>query len=141
MNKVIMIGRLTKSPDYKEISSQNGTFRVANFDIAVRRNSSATTDFFHVKAFNNLADTARDYLRKGTKVLIEGELQTSSYPDKDTGEKKIYYGINAARIEFIESKSGVGSSDTAGGYPPPVPDGYDEFMNIPDGIDEDLPFK
>ena len=139
MNKVIMMGRLTKDPEHKEVSSGNGNFQVANFIIAVRRNTSDTTDFFRVKAFNKLSEIARDYLHKGMRVLIEGELNTSSYANKDTGEKKTSYEINAVRIEFVDTKSG--NNNAPGNFPPPAPEGYDGFMNIPDEIDEDLPFK
>lgn len=141
MNRVIMIGRLTRDPECKEISSQNGKFQVANFDIAVRRNTTDVTDFFHVKAFNKLSDIAEKYLRKGMKVLVEGELLTSSYTDKDTGKKKTSFEISATRIEFVESKSGNENDGSTRNYPPPTPADYDGFSGIPEGYDENLPFK
>ena len=136
-----MLGRLTRDPVCKEIRSQNGDFRVANFDIAVRRNTTDVTDFFHVKAFNKLSDVAEKYLRKGMKVLVEGEMTTSSYTDKDTGKKKTSFEINVSRIEFVDAKSGSENNGSTQKYPPPTPEGYDGFKNIPDGFDEDLPFK
>lgn len=136
MNKVIMIGRLTKDPDFKEVQQENGGFHVANFDIAVRRNTKKVTDFFHVKAFNKIADISRDYLHKGMRILVEGELNVTSYPDKETGEKKSYCEINASRIEFIDTKN---NGDSAGSVPSPAPDEYNGFMDIPEGY-ENLPF-
>lgn len=140
MNKVIMSGRLTKDPDYREIQQEIGSFHVANFDLAVRRNSKNVTDFFRVKTFNKIADNVKEYLHKGMRVLVEGELNITSYTDKETGEKKSYCEINASRVEFIDAKNGSENGSNSGGYPQPAPDGDDSFMSIPEGY-EDLPFK
>lgn len=140
MNRIILIGRLTRDPEYKTYQTENGEFRLAKFSLAVSRNTSKdVTDFFVVKGFNKLADTAYKYLHRGMRIMVEGELQTSSYPDKETGEKKTVYEISAQRFEFLDSKKD--SSDQPGDYPPPSPENDDGFMNIPEGYDEELPFR
>lgn len=141
MNKIILIGRLTRDPEYNTYSTENGEFRVAKFGLAVSRNTSRdVTDFFNIKGFNKHADTAFKYLHKGMRIMVEGELQISTYPDKETGEKKTAYDIIVQRYEFLDSKKDS-SNDQPGNYPPPAPEGYDGFMNIPDGYDEELPFR
>lgn len=139
MNKVFMSGRLTKDPVFKTIKTQTGYFNVTNFDLAVRRNASDKSDFFHIKAMNKQAEIARDYLHKGMRVVIEGEFQTSAYPDKETGEKKTAYEINVNRIEFFDTKDG--SAMQEGKYPQKAPEGYNGFMDIPEGMEAEMPFR
>ena len=146
MNKVILMGRLTREPEVRYAQGENA-MAIARFSLAVdrRRQNNAdgqTADFINIVAFGRLGEFAEKYLHKGTKVALTGRIQTGSYTNKD-GVKVYTTDIIAEDIEFAESKNSAGSD---GGYagavsrPAPASAG-DGFMNIPDGIDEELPFN
>jgi single-strand DNA-binding protein len=146
MNKVILMGRLTRDPEVRYAQGENA-MAIARFSLAVdrRRQNNAdgqTADFINIVAFGRLGEFAEKYLHKGTKVALSGRIQTGSYTNKD-GVKVYTTDIIAEDIEFAESKNSAGSD---GGYagavsrPAPASAG-DGFMNIPDGIDEELPFN
>ena len=146
MNKVILMGRLTRDPEVRYAQGENA-MAIARFSLAVdrRRQNNAdgqTADFINIVAFGRLGEFAEKYLHKGTKVALSGRIQTGSYTNKD-GVKVYTTDIIAEDIEFAESKNSSGGD---GGYtggqssrPAPALAG-DGFMNIPDGIDEELPF-
>ena len=139
MNKWIGMGRLTRDPEVRY--SQNGS-AVANFSVAIdrryKRDGETTADFFNCTAFGKTGEFVEKYLRKGVKVVIEGELQNNNYEDKN-GTKHYSVQIIVNQIEFAESKgSQTNSNDTA--EPEANAPADDGFMNIPDGIDEELPF-
>ena len=143
MNKVILMGRLTRDP---EVRYSNGGSTVARFSLAVdrkfkREGDEQTADFINCVAFGKTAEFIERYFFKGTKMVLEGRIQTGSY-EKD-GQRIYTTDVVIEQVEFAESKS---SSDDNGGYVPagrPSPSGVvgDGFMNIPDGIDEELPFN
>ena len=146
MNKVILMGRLTRDPEVRYAQGENA-MAIARLSLAVdrRRQNNAdgqTADFINIVAFGRLGEFAEKYLHKGTKVALSGRIQTGSYTNKD-GVKVYTTDIIAEDIEFAESKNSAGSD---GGYagavsrPAPASAG-DGFMNIPDGIDEELPFN
>ena len=146
MNKVILMGRLTRDPEVRYAQGENA-MAIARFSLAVdrrRQNNTdgQTADFINIVAFGRLGEFAEKYLHKGTKVALSGRIQTGSYTNKD-GVKVYTTDIIAEDIEFAESKNSAGSD---GGYagavsrPAPASAG-DGFMNIPDGIDEELPFN
>ncbi len=146
MNKVILMGRLTRDPEVRYAQGENA-MAIARFSLAVdrRRQNNAdgqTADFINIVAFGRLGEFAEKYLHKGTKVALSGRIQTGSYTNKD-GVRVYTTDIVADDIEFAESKNSAGSD---GGYagavsrPAPASAG-DGFMNIPDGIDEELPFN
>ena len=148
MNRVILIGRLTRDPNISY--SQGGdNMAIARFTLAVdrrgRRQDGAdqqTADFIGCVCFGRQAEFAEKYLRQGTKVAVTGRIQTGSYTNKD-GQRVYTTDVVVENVEFAESKS---SNDNNGGYVPadrPSPSGAagDGFMNIPDGIDEELPFN
>ena len=146
MNKVILMCRLTRDPEVRYAQGENA-MAIARFSLAVdrRRQNNAdgqTADFINIVAFGRLGEFAEKYLHKGTKVALSGRIQTGSYTNKD-GVKVYTTDIIAEDIEFAESKNSAGSD---GGYagavsrPAPASAG-DGFMNIPDGIDEELPFN
>ena len=146
MNKVILMGRLTRDPDVR-YSSGDGSTAVARYTLAVdrrfHRDGDATADFIGCVAFGRQAEFAEKYLRKGTKVVVTGRIQTGSYTNKD-GVKVYTTDVVVEDQEFAESKNAAASND--GGYSAPVsrPEPSapgDGFMNIPDGIDEELPFN
>jgi len=148
MNKVILMGRLTRDPEVR-YSQNEGAMAVARFSLAVDRRRTGnnqdgqTADFINCVAFGRLGEFAEKYLKKGTKVALTGRIQTGSYTNKD-GQRVYTTDIIADDIEFAESKAAQTGNN--GGYVPtgapmqPVP-ADDGFMNIPDGIDEELPFN
>ena len=146
MNKVILMGRLTRDPEVR-YSQGDASTAVARFSLAVDRrfkrdNDEQTADFISCVAFGRTAEFLERYGRKGTKFVLEGRIQTGSYTNKD-GQRVYTTDVVTENIEFAESKA---SSDNNSGYVPadrPSPSGAagDGFMNIPDGIDEELPFN
>ena len=152
MNKVILMGRLTRDPDVRYSAGENST-AVACYTLAVDRRfrrdgDSATADFIGCVAFGKSAEFAERYLHKGTKIVATGRIQTGSYVNKD-GVKVYTTDVVVEDQEFAESKNSAASNDggyNGGGYnsaparPQPAA-ATDGFMNIPDGIDEELPFN
>lgn len=148
MNKVILMGRLTRDPEVRYSQGENAT-AVARYSLAVdrrfRRDNEPTADFINCVAFGRQAEFAERYLRQGTKIAITGRIQTGSYTNRD-GAKVYTTDIVVEEQEFAESKAASGSSAPANNYqaspaPSPSSDIGDGFMNIPDGIDEELPFS
>lgn len=150
MNKVILMGRLTRDAEVRYSQGDN-SMAIARFTIAVdrrvRRDSNngdeQTADFIGCVAFGRTADFLERYGRKGTKFVVEGRIQTGSYTNKD-GQRVYTTDVVVENVEFAESKNASGGND--GGFTPaerPAPSGAagDGFMNIPDGIDEELPFN
>ena len=144
MNKVIMMGRLTRDPEVRYGQGANST-AVGRFSIAVdrryKREGQPDADFFNCTTFGKQAEFVEKYLKKGTKVVIAGSLQNDNYTDKN-GVQRNNVQIMVDEVEFAESK---GTGSQGGNYTPsqsaqatPAGDG---FMNIPDGIDEELPFS
>ena len=148
MNKVILMGRLTRDPEVRYAQGEN-SMAIARFSLAVdrrRQNNSdgQTADFINIVAFGRLGEFAEKYLHKGTKVALSGRIQTGSYTNKD-GQRVYTTDIIADDIEFAESKYSAGSDggyNGGGSSRPAAPAAAgDGFMNIPDGIDEELPFN
>ncbi len=144
MNKVILMGRLTRDPDVRYGTGERST-TIARYTLAVdrrfKRDNEQTADFISCVAFDRNAEFAEKYLKQGTKIAITGRIQTGSYTNKD-GNKVYTTDIVVEEQEFAESKS---ASENNGGYTPaarPEPSAVgDGFMNIPDGVeDEGLPF-
>ena len=148
MNKVIMMGRLTHDPEIRY--SQNGDqMCIARYTLAVDRKfkkqgDGQTADFINCIAFGKSAEFAEKYLKQGTKIAITGRIQTGSYTNKD-GNKVYTTDVVVEEQEFAESKAASGQA-SGGGYQPagrPAPGnaGAEGFMSIPEGIEDDLPFK
>ena len=159
MNKVILMGRLTRDPEvrYSQGASQTA---VARFSIAVdrrfgKREGEPDADFFNCTAFGKTAEFVERYLHKGTKIALSGRIQNDNYTNKE-GQMVYSVRIIVDDVEFAESKNasggnaggyGNGGGYNKGGYAgggnsAPAPSGAgDGFMNIPDGIDEELPFN
>lgn len=153
MNKVILMGRLTRDPEVRY--SQGATpMAVARFSIAVdrrfKRDGEPDADFFNCTAFGKQAEFIERYLRKGVKVVTSGRIQNDNYTNKD-GQMVYSVRVMVEEIEFAESKNASANNGdngyNGGGYmggagSAPAPSGAgDGFMNIPDGIDEELPFN
>ena len=152
MNKVILMGRLTRDPEVRYSQNNEGAMAIARFSLAVDRRGSRnnadaqTTDFISCVAFGKTGEFVDKYLKKGTKVVLTGRIQTGSYTNRD-GVKVYTTDIVAEELEFAESKNATanhnGDYSGFGGSvnrQEPISAG-DGFMNIPDGIDEELPFN
>ena len=154
MNKVILMGRLTRDPEVRYSQNESGT-AVARFSIAVdrrfKRDGEPDADFFNCTCFGKQAEFTEKYLRKGTKMLVTGRIQNDNYTNKD-GQTVYSVRVMVDEMEFAESKNAAGnvgggfnagaSQDSVSSSPMPAPSGAgDGFMNIPDGIDEELPFN
>lgn len=140
MNKVILIGRLTRDPDVR-YTNGDGQKAVARYTLAVdrryKREGEQSADFISCVAFGKNGEFVEKYLHQGTKIAIEGRIQTGSYTKQD-GTKVYTTDVVVDAHEFVEKKSDAPASKTA---PEPAPDvSADGFMSIPDGIDEELPF-
>ena len=152
MNKVVLVGRLTRDPEVRYSQGDNAT-AVARYTLAVdrrfRRDGEPTADFIPCVIFGRSAEFAEKYFHQGMRVSISGRIQTGSYTNKD-GVKVYTTEVIVEEQEFAESKNAGGSN---GGYSAPQHNNpapsantsdlgsADGFMNIPDGIDEELPFN
>ncbi len=147
MNKVILMGRLTRDPEIRQSQNGDDSMKIARYTLAVDRrgsrnsgNGQQTADFIPCVAFGRGADFAEGYLHQGTKIVVTGRIQTGSYTNKD-GVRVYTTDIIVDETEFAESKA----NSSAGDYTPsrPTPDAAgDGFMNIPDSVeDEGLPFN
>ena len=152
MNKVILMGRLTRDPEVRYSQGEQST-AIARYTLAVDRRfrrdgDTQTADFINCVAFGRQGEFAEKYLRKGIKIAITGRIQTGSYTNKD-GQKVYTTDVVVEEQEFAESKNA--SAENSAGFRPayqqpsapsaPSPASADGFMNIPDGIDEELPFN
>ena len=147
MNKVILMGRLTRDPEVRYSQGDNA-MAIARYTLAVdrrfnRNSEEQAADFINCVVFGKGGEFAEKYFRKGTKVVVSGRIQTGSYTNKD-GVKVYTTEVVAEDQEFAESKN---NSSADGGFasgnnkPEPAVPAGDGFMNIPDGIDEELPFN
>ena len=145
MNKVILMGRLTRDPEVRYSQGENQT-AIARYSLAVnrrfKREGDPEADFINCVAFGKQAEFAEKYLKKGTKMTITGRIQTGSYTNKD-GVKVYTTDVIVEEQEFAESKAAAEKHAAASPAPQPAPqqNQADGFMNIPDGIDEELPFS
>ena len=140
MNSVNITGRMTREPDIRYATGNNTT--VAKFCIAVNRrfkqDGQPSADYINCTAFGKLAEFVEKYGRKGVKFEISGRWQTGSYKNKD-GNTVYTNECMVESIEFAESKSS--SSQQGNSAPEPMGSDGNEWMSIPDGIDEELPFS
>lgn len=136
MNKVILIGRLVAEPEIRYSQGENAS-AIARYRLAVdrkfKREGEANADFISCVAFGKNGEFAEKYLHKGTKIAVVGRIQTGSYSNQE-GQKVYTTDVIVEEHEFAESKSSGGSGQQSGQTD------SDGFMNIPDGIDEELPF-
>lgn len=136
MNKVILMGRLTRDPDVK-YSQGESAMAIARYTLAVdrrfsRNNDENTADFIGCVAFGRSAEFTEKYFRKGMRIVVTGRIQTGSYTNKD-GVKVYTTDVIVEEQEFAESKKAVNNGDDI--------NSTDGFMNIPYGIDEEMPFN
>ena len=135
MNKVIEIGRLTKDAEARYTQGENAMC-IARYTLAVdRKGKKDEADFINCVAFGKNGEFAEKYLKKGMKIAVFGHLQTGSYTDKD-GKKVYTTDVVVEEHHFCESRNA--DNDTNGSS---ITENADGFMNIPDGIEEELPFN
>ncbi|MBO4414944.1 MAG: single-stranded DNA-binding protein [Lachnospiraceae bacterium] len=154
MNKVFLMGRLTRDPEVRYSQGANSS-AIGKFSIAVdrrfKREGQPDADFFNCTAFGKLGEFVRDYLKKGVKVVVIGSVQNDNYTDKD-GNQRYSVQIICDEIEFAESKNAQGGGQenhgngNAGGNfnntPSVTADAGDSFiMNSPTGMEDELPFN
>ena len=150
MNKVILMGRLTRDPEVR-YSQAAEPLAIARYTLAVdrrfqRRDNSGneqTADFISCVAFGRNGEFAEKYLHQGIKIVVEGRIQTGSYTNKD-GQKVYTTDVIVEAQEFAESKAASAQNGNQNASAPTRPNvaqnDSDGFMNIPDAIEEELPF-
>lgn len=142
MNKVTLIGRLTRDPDIRYTADNTA---IARYTLAVNRKIKSEgqpdADFINCFCFGKSAEFVEKYLHKGMKMAVNGEWRSGSYENKD--DNRVY--TNECLVfehEFVESKSDSSSENTNTAATPPTPTSNDGFMNIPDNVDDSgLPFN
>lgn len=154
MNKVILMGRLTRNPELR-YSQGERSMAIARYTLAVdrktRRDANAdnaqTADFISCVAFDKAGEFAEKYFRQGMRILISGRIQTGSYTNRD-GVKVYTTDVVIEEQEFADSKAAGADNGMGGGYQPatagtnPGMAAGDGFMSIPDGVeDEGFPFN
>ena len=140
MNKVILMGRLTRDAQTRYTEGTE-SMAISRFTLAVDRRTQRdqegqSADFISCVAFGKTGQFFEKYGQKGTKFAVEGRIQTGSYTNRD-GHKVYTTDVVIETAEFAESKAAAGENQQR---PQPVPYNGDGFMNIPDGIDDELPF-
>lgn len=145
MNKVILVGRLTRDPEVRYGGANNTA--VARFSLAVdrrfKRENEPNADFINCVAVGKSAEFIEKYFKKGAKVSICGHIQTGSYTNKD-GQKVYTTDVFVEEQEFAESRNASQKNNNVQAGPSPygnMPTDSDGFMHIPDGFDEELPFS
>lgn len=138
MNKAHLLGRLTRDPEIR-YPQDNEQMAIARYTLAVdrrfKRDGEQTADFISCVAFGKAAEFAEKYLKKGTKIAATGRIQTGSYTNRE-GQKIYTTDVIIEEQEFAESKAAA-----ADGSSQPAESDAHGFMSIPDGIEDDLPFK
>lgn len=136
LNQSVLMGRLTKEPETSYLQGSDNS--VTRFTLAVERNYKSAgedkpkTDFINCVAWNSTGEFIARNFKKGNMIAVNGSIETGSYTNKD-GQKVYYTEIKVDKAYFTGEKRETGSS--------PEPSSNDDFMNIPDGIDSELPFN
>ena len=148
MNKVILMGRLTSDPTIRYAQNENSTC-IANYTLAVdrrfkRQGEEQTADFIRCVAMGKGGEFAEKYLHQGTKIVVEGRIQTGSYTNKD-GQKVYTTDVIVESHEFAESKSSSQQDGSSAPSAPSRPDSSSEsndgFMDLSEYDQQELPFK
>lgn len=145
MNKVILVGRLTRDPEVRYTQGEN-PMAIARYTLAVdrrfRRDGEPTADFINCVVFGKSAEFTEKYFRQGLRVAISGRITTGSYTNKD-GVKVYTTDVIVDEQEFAESKAESESNKTSNNHTQSSSQGTsnDGFLNVPDGIDAELPFN
>jgi single-strand DNA-binding protein len=148
VNKVFLLGNVGKDP---EIRTTGGGTAVANFSLATsdrfqdqQGNWQDRTEWHNLVAFKRLAEIARDYVKKGTKLFIEGKIQTRSWDDKETGVKKYRTEIIVLELSLLSGREDGGGSSRSSNAPSNAdqrqPAATDEYSQAAEISDDDIPF-
>ena len=155
MNKVILLGRLTRDPEVRYSAGGENSTAIARYTLAVdrrlRKEGENNTDFINCVSFGNTAVFAEKYFRQGTKIAITGRIQTGSYTNKE-GVRIYTTDVVVEEQEFAESKNNASNENAKNnnknaknanlmGEPADLSVSAGGFMQIPDGFDEELPFN
>ena len=143
MNKCTLVGRLTRDPEIRYSQGENAT-ATARFSVAVNRRfknaeGNYDADFINCVAFGKSAEFVEKYFKKGMAIGLTGRIQTGSYTNKD-GQKVYTTDVVVEETEFVESKGASNTGNSNVSRPAPSAANNNDFMSIPDGIDEELPF-
>ena len=140
MNKIILLGRLTRDPEVRYSQGEN-SMAIARFTLAVnrrfKRQGEPEADFFNCTAFGKQAEFVEKYLKQASKILLSGRVQNDNYTNKE-GQKVYSVQIMVEELEFAESKAASESSGTQQQATPQTDN--NGFMTIPEGLEEELPF-
>ena len=147
MNKAILMGRLTRDPDVRYSQGEN-PMAIARYTLAVdrrfKRDGEQSADFINCLAFGRSAEFAEKYFKQGTKIAVSGRIQTGSYTNRE-GVKVYTTEVVIEEQEFAESKAAASQNNNRGASqlstPQPSTTASDGFMNIPDGLEDELPFN
>lgn len=147
MNKAILMGRLTRDPDVRYSQGEN-PMAIARYTLAVdrrfKRDGEQSADFINCLAFGRSAEFAEKYFKQGTKITVSGRIQTGSYTNRE-GVKVYITEVVIEEQEFAESKAAASQNNNRGASQPSAPQpsttASDGFMNIPDGLEDELPFN
>ncbi len=139
MNKVILMGNLTRDPEIRYTQGEK-TMAIARFSLAINRRFSrdgeTNVDFFNCTSFGKQAEFVEKYFRQGSRMLLVGRIQNDNYTNKN-GEKVYSVQIMADEIEFAERKQAGGNNNAE----PTQKQDDDDFMEIPENIESELPFN
>ena len=143
MNKVILVGRLTRDPEVRYSQGDNST-AVARYTLAVdrkfKRDNEPTADFIPCVGFGRLAEFTEKYLRQGMRISVSGHIQTGNYTNREN--RKIYYTeVVLEEQEFAESRAESEANRSGQQSKPEETVDENGFMNIPEGLEEELPFN
>ena len=147
MNKVILMGRLTRDPEVRYSAGENA-LAIARYTLAVdrrfKRDGEQSADCINCLAFGRSAEFAEKYFKQGTKIAVSGRIQTGSYTNRE-GVKVYTTEVVIEEQEFAESKAAASQNNNRGASQPSTPQSSttasDGFMNIPDGLEDELPFN
>lgn len=144
MNKVILLGNLTRDPEIR-YSQGEKQIAIARFSLAVNRrfanDGETNADFFNCTAFGKTAEFVEKYFRQGSRMSLVGRIENNNYTNKN-GEKVYSVQIMVEEVEFAERKSAQSNNQTQNqNQPAQTNGGDDDFMSIPDGIEDGLPFN
>lgn len=138
MNKVIICGRLTRDPEVRTGQTTTAKYTLA-VDRRFKKDGADSADFINCVAFGKSAEFAEKYLHKGTKILVTGRIQTGNYTNKE-GNKVYTTDVVVEEHEFVESKNSATGQASPSPAQAAAPEKTDDFMDLPAGIEDELPF-
>lgn len=140
MNKFTFYGRLAQDPEIRTITGENAT-AIATANIAVsrrfKREGQPEADFFRITTFGKQAEVLNNYFRKGSRIVISGRIQNNNFT-KQNGEKVYGFEFIAEEIDFVDTKA---ESEASGRRSTSNNTNTDDFINVPEGMDDELPFN